>query len=554
MNKTMTQRGDGNAAKRAIVALLCLAALVIGGVFAYLTATDTAVNKLSIATKLDIEVVEPNWNPDNAVDLLPTEEVAKDPAIHNLTDKEMWVFADVVIPTKNIVVADEAGHKQPQAVTDLFTYNENAAYWTLQDTIVEDGKVIYRYAYNQVLDGNGTTPSIFDTIKVCNYVDGQIDTASAAQQIIINGYGVQKEGFDTYNDAFKAYFGEPSITISEIIVNDDAITNGENYELVRVEPQNTASTSTATKDDQVTFEDVTVVKNTEYAVVPEGGNPSTDSIVDFVTDKDITDKVNNGEAVEIGTPAVDNRTAFAVFSADDKSLNFYKREVVPTAGTQFEGKTATDVYTGIENLSTNYRDEKPWYNHEDDVLTASVVDEGISPSSTAFWFSYFKKCSSIDVTKLDTSNTTDMSYMFDNCSSITSLDLSNFKTGKATKMQATFQSCKMLPSIDVSGFDTSNVVDMSAMFGSCESITSLDLSNFNTSKVTDMNSMFAWSPNLSSLNISNFDTSKVTDIYFMFAGCPKLNLDCSSWNVSAASNYSGFNMSSPGVTEPKWVS
>ena len=131
MNETMTQRGDGNAAKRAIVALLCLAALVIGGVFAYLTATDTAVNKLSLATKLDIEVVEPNWNPDNAVDLLPTEEVAKDPAIHNLTDKEMWVFADVVIPTKNIVVADETGHKQPQAVTDLFTYNENTANWTL---------------------------------------------------------------------------------------------------------------------------------------------------------------------------------------------------------------------------------------------------------------------------------------------------------------------------------------------------------------------------------------------------------------------------------------
>lgn len=43
--------------------------------------------------------------------------------------------------------------------------------------------------------------------------------------------------------------------------------------------------------------------------------------------------------------------AFAVYSADDKSLSFYKRYGVPAAGEQFEGKTATNVYTGIEDGS-----------------------------------------------------------------------------------------------------------------------------------------------------------------------------------------------------------
>lgn len=420
MNDTQQiQRGDGNAAKRAIVALLCLAALVIGGVFAYLTATDTAINKLSIATKLDIEVVEPNWNPDNAVDLLPTEEVAKDPAIHNLTDKEMWVFADVVIPTKNIVVADEAGHKQPQAVTDLFTYNENAVYWTLQDTIVEDGKVTYRYAYNQILDGDATTPSIFDTIKVCNYVDEQIDTAEAAQEIVINAYGVQKEGFDTYNDAFKAYFGEPSITIPEIIVNDDAITNGENYELVRVEPQNIASTSTATKDDQVTFEGVTVVKNTEYAVVPEGGDPTTDSIVDFVTDKDITDKVNNGEAVTLGeAPA---GVAYAVYNSNDKSLNFYKKASAP-ASTDTE-----TVYVFDENnCSYSFDNPAPWSEHGEQVDSVTVVDAGIQPTSLNYWFVSFIYCKSFDVVNLDTSKVVSADQCFADCEYLEVLDISTW--------------------------------------------------------------------------------------------------------------------------------
>lgn len=440
MNETITKRGDSNAAKRALVALLCLAALVIGGVFAYLTATDTAINKLSIATKLDIEVVEPNWNPDNAVDLLPTEEVTKDPAIHNLTDKEMWVFADVVIPTKNIVVADEAGHKQPQAVTDLFTYNENAVYWTLQDTIVEDGKVTYRYAYNQILDGDATTPSIFDTIKVCNYVDEQIDTAEAAQEIVINAYGVQKEGFDTYNDAFKAYFGEPSITISEIIVNDDAITNGENYELVRVEPQNTASTSTATQDDQVAFEDVTVVKNTEYAVVPEGGDPTTDSIVDFVTDKDITDKVNNGEAVTLGeAPA---GVAYAVYNSNDKSLNFYKKSSAPAST-----DTETVYVIDENNCSFNPDNPSPWDSLQNDILSVSVVDAGIQPTSVDWWFASFTNCTSMDVLKLDVS--------------------------KATSAESTFAANWKLKTLDISTWDVSNFKSIVGMFGEMTDLTTI---------------------------------------------------------------------------------
>ena len=469
MNETITKRGDSNAAKRALVALLCLAVLVIGGVFAYLTATDTAVNKLSIATKLDIEVVEPNWNPDNAVDLLPTEEVAKDPAIHNKTDKEMWVFADVVIPTKNIVVADEAGHKQPQAVTDLFTYNENAVYWTLQDTIVEDGKVTYRYAYNQVLDGDATTPSIFDTIKVCNYVDEQIDTAEAAQQIIINAYGVQKEGFDTYNDAFKAYFGEPSITIPEIIVNDDAIENGESYELVRIYTNETASTSTATQDDQVTFEDVTVVKNTPYAVVPEGGDVKTDSIVEFFTDKDVTDKVNNGEVVEIGAPVEDTRTAFAVFSADDNSLCLYKRDVAPSAGTQFENKTATDVFLIDENTAEY---NVPWTDRIPDIRSITVVDNGIQPTNISEWFAGCERCGSIDVVKLDTSKAINIYCTFAACASVSTLDISTWDVSNVKTIGGTFYECASLGTIYAhSSWDSLDFsqmqVDGPSMFSSC---------------------------------------------------------------------------------------
>ena len=62
--------------------------------------------------------------------------------------------------------------------------------------------------------------------------------------------------------------------------------------------------------------------------------------------------------------------------------------------------------------------------------------------------------------------------------------------------------------LDLSSFDTSNVTDMSYMFGSSEAET-LDLSSFDTSNVTDMSYMFFNCTVLNELDITGFDTSSV---------------------------------------------
>ena len=127
-------------------------------------------------------------------------------------------------------------------------------------------------------------------------------------------------------------------------------------------------------------------------------------------------------------------------------------------------------------------------------ITKVIFDSSFAdarPTSTASWFSGLKNLQSIeDIANLNTSNVTDMAWMFDGCSSLTSLDMSNFNTSSVTDMSAMFNSCKLLTSLDVSHFNTSNVTDMSGMFLGCNSLTSLDVSNFNTSSVTDMSAMF----------------------------------------------------------------
>ena len=140
----------------------------------------------------------------------------------------------------------------------------------------------------------------------------------------------------------------------------------------------------------------------------------------------------------------------------------------------------------------------------------------------------------------NTSKVTDMSMMFDGCSSLTSLDLSNFNTSKVTDMGYMLFDCSSLTSLDLSSFNTSKVANMNFMLFGCSSLTSLDLSSFNTSKATNMYVMFSECSSLTSLNLSSFNTAKVTDMSMMFDGCSSLtNLDLSNFNTSNVTTMSG---------------
>ena len=120
-------------------------------------------------------------------------------------------------------------------------------------------------------------------------------------------------------------------------------------------------------------------------------------------------------------------------------------------------------------------------------------------------------------------NITDMSCMFDECSSLSSLpDISKWNTSNIIDMSYIFNKCPLLSSLpDISKWNTSNVTDMGGMFYKCSSLSSLpDISKWNTSNVTNMNSMFSECPLLSSLpDISKWNTSNVTDMSYMFNKC-----------------------------------
>ena len=118
------------------------------------------------------------------------------------------------------------------------------------------------------------------------------------------------------------------------------------------------------------------------------------------------------------------------------------------------------------------------------------LDNWSNAAPTSITFNNKENIKTITKMNIDTSNITDMRWMFGDCSSLTSLDLSNFNTSKVTEMYGMFNGCSSLTTLDLSNFNTSKVTGMLQMFNKCSSLASLDLSNWNTSKVNEMLWMF----------------------------------------------------------------
>ena len=249
--------------------------------------------------------------------------------------------------------------------------------------------------------------------------------------------------------------------------------------------------------------------------------------------------------------------AYACYTPDNTTLTFYydsQRSTRP--GTTYDLNTEQNLpgwhYNNITKVVFNpsFADARPtttyrWF----DGLTKLTTITGRNYLNTSevtdmgYMFYTCSSLTSLDLSNFNTSKVTDMQYMFYGCSSLTSLNLSNFNTSNVTKMGCMFQDCSGLTSLNVSSFNTSNVTWMSSIFAGCSGLTSLNLSNFNTANVTSMLNMFAYCSSLTSLNVSSFNTSNVTEMGFMFSNCSSLtSLDLSSFNTSQVT-YMGYMFS-----------
>ena len=177
------------------------------------------------------------------------------------------------------------------------------------------------------------------------------------------------------------------------------------------------------------------------------------------------------------------------------------------------------------------------FEQREAVKSITATEGTVLPEYCQGLFSEYVNCISIDLSKANTSNVTNMKEMFYECESLKHLDLSSFDTSRVIDMTQMFGYCEDLVSLDLSNFDTSSVTGMGAMFADCNALISLDLGSFDTSNVTNMGSMFSNCISLTSLDLSSFDTRNVTKMSYMFHRCTELtSLDLSGFDTSSVTN------------------
>ena len=167
-----------------------------------------------------------------------------------------------------------------------------------------------------------------------------------------------------------------------------------------------------------------------------------------------------------------------------------------------------------------------------------------TPSNTTLTFYYDNQRSSRSGWTYDlNTGTDDPDWSFDGTNAIVTKVVfdPSFADARPTTTKEWFYGMVNLQSITgMSYLNTSEVTDMRFMFVNCRELTSLDLSHFNTSKVTDMNSMFCYCSSLTNLDLSSFNTSKVTNMHGLFCDCYNLRTIYAGngWSTAAVTNSS----------------
>ena len=210
------------------------------------------------------------------------------------------------------------------------------------------------------------------------------------------------------------------------------------------------------------------------------------------------------------------------------------------AGYTIENITINDSYYTVISFNNEQLPTKISFKNGDCIEKVIHMCDTSQLTDMEYMFDGCSSLTQLDASTWDTSNVTNMNYMFQYCSSLINLDVSTWDTSNVTNMWNMFCGCKTLTSLNISNWNTSNVTSMHYMFSECKALTQLDLSNWNTEKVTGTSQMFYNCKSLTTLDVSNLVTTKVRDMSNMFNSCNSLTeLNISNWDISNSASTNG---------------
>ena len=168
-----------------LAGILCLAS--VGGVSAYLTDYEKVSNEFTVG-KVDIELKEPEWKPEENKKIEPSKVIHKDPQITHTGTNDAFVYMEVSIPMANVEAAAENGERLGKKVQELFYFEAKDSWMQLSVQNTESRRT-YTYAYTKILKPQETSEALFDTVKFLNLIEGQLDGQTF--EIPVRAYAIQ---------------------------------------------------------------------------------------------------------------------------------------------------------------------------------------------------------------------------------------------------------------------------------------------------------------------------------------------------------------------------
>lgn len=188
--------------------------------------------------------------------------------------------------------------------------------------------------------------------------------------------------------------------------------------------------------------------------------------------------------------------------------------------------TEEELKTRIQEIKTFQEGQTVYMN----LKTCKIISNGVKIKDCSGLFSNCQGVTSVDLSELDTSETTTMEDMFYSCDSLQEINLDGINTSKVKNMKYMFGNCYAISQLNLSMLDTSQVTDMSNMFYECLGIEKIDMSKCITTNLTNTKMMFyifadegGFRGKINEIDISSMDFSKVTQYDNMFGDIPS---DC----------------------------
>ena len=219
-------------AKKVVATVAAAALLVTGSVFgtmAYLTSQDSVTNTFTVGNvtiTMDEEVVDEygvaqdkRTEEGNAYKLIPGHTYVKDPTIYlDKNSEDAWVYMGVQAKDLDKLIevyGDDYMASGVFLLEKLCKYDGNEGFNGDWEFVNFDKETkTYYFAHKEVVSA-GESVVLFDEI----YLPGdEVTSENIASlddvEIIATGYAVQKDGFDTYTDAWDKTFGKPATAVT----------------------------------------------------------------------------------------------------------------------------------------------------------------------------------------------------------------------------------------------------------------------------------------------------------------------------------------------------